>query len=59
MASRQIGVIAEEGPPLMRRPSADAVAGNGAPLNTRCAPPPPLQTRGKRGIQKANVSTGR
>jgi hypothetical protein len=43
MASRQIGVIAEEG----------------APLNTRCAPPPPLQTRGKRGIQKANVSTGR
>ena len=28
-----------EGPPLMRRPSADAVAGNGAPLNTRCAPP--------------------
>jgi hypothetical protein len=24
-----------EGPPLMRRPSADAVAGNGAPLNWR------------------------
>jgi hypothetical protein len=23
----------------MRRPSADTVAGNGAPLNTRCAPP--------------------
>src|SRR5947209_6048018 len=27
--------MAGEGPPLMRRPSADAVAGNGAPLNWR------------------------
>jgi heme/copper-type cytochrome/quinol oxidase subunit 2 len=29
----------EEGRPLSWAPSAHAVAGNGAPLNTRCAPP--------------------
>jgi hypothetical protein len=31
-----LALAQREGPPLMRRPSADAVAGNGGPLN--CAP---------------------
>jgi hypothetical protein len=43
---------AEEGAPLSWRPSADAVAGNGASLNTRCAPPSADAVAGDRHLPR-------